>query len=120
MQHNSSGWPSFHQSTVLSSPLLYDIDKDGVRDIALATRDGEVLFIWVKGYMMPDKLVIPRLKVKKDWYVGLLPGPVDRSHPDVHDDLLVQEALMNLMARKLSSANLSVCMCSYSVLLFNS
>ena len=39
-----SGWPAFHQSTVHSSPLLYDIDKDGVREIALATYNGEVLF----------------------------------------------------------------------------
>jgi hypothetical protein len=38
------GWPAFHQSTVHSSPLLYDIDKDGVREIALATYNGEVLF----------------------------------------------------------------------------
>ncbi|KAL6966822.1 hypothetical protein U1Q18_032616, partial [Sarracenia purpurea var. burkii] len=29
-------WPAFHQSTIHSSPLLYDIDKDGVREIALA------------------------------------------------------------------------------------
>jgi len=39
-----SGWPAFHQSTVHASPLLYDIDKDGVREIALATYNGEVLF----------------------------------------------------------------------------
>lgn len=38
------GWPAFHQSTAHSSPLLYDIDKDGVREIALATYNGEVLF----------------------------------------------------------------------------
>lgn len=55
---------------------------------------------------MSDKLVIPRLKVKQDWYVGLHPDPVDRSHPDVHDDLLVQEALINSIIRKSSSANL--------------
>ncbi|XP_047961112.1 protein DEFECTIVE IN EXINE FORMATION 1 [Salvia hispanica] len=88
------GWPAFHQSTVHSSPLLYDIDKDGVREIALATYNGEVLFFRVSGYMMSDKLEIPRLKVKKDWHIGLLPDPVDRSHPDVDDDQLVQEALM--------------------------
>ncbi|KAL8526763.1 hypothetical protein ACS0TY_015826 [Phlomoides rotata] len=87
------GWPAFHQSTVHSSPLLYDIDKDGVREIALATYNGEVLFFRVSGYMMTDKLEIPRLKVKKDWHVGLHPDPVDRSHPDVHDDQLIQEAL---------------------------
>ncbi|CAI9098388.1 OLC1v1035025C1 [Oldenlandia corymbosa var. corymbosa] len=89
-----AGWPAFHQSTVHSSPLLYDIDKDGVREIVLATYNGEVLFFRVSGYKMSDKLEIPRLKVKKDWYVGLHDDPVDRSHPDVHDDLLVQEALI--------------------------
>lgn len=41
---NLSGWPAYHQSTVHASPLLYDIDKDGVREIALATYNGEVLF----------------------------------------------------------------------------
>ncbi|KAK6943074.1 hypothetical protein RJ641_028451 [Dillenia turbinata] len=91
------GWPAFHQSTVHSSPLLYDIDKDGVREIVLATYNGEVLFFRVSGYLMTDKLEVPRRKVKKDWYVGLHTDPVDRSHPDVHDDLLVQEAAeMNL------------------------
>ncbi|KAM7463991.1 hypothetical protein LguiA_032112 [Lonicera macranthoides] len=89
------GWPAFHQSTVHASPLLYDIDKDGVREIALATYNGEVLFFRVSGYMMSDKLVVPRLKVKRDWHVGLHPDPVDRSHPDVDDDVLVQEAVMH-------------------------
>ncbi|KAF8042349.1 hypothetical protein BT93_A0848 [Corymbia citriodora subsp. variegata] len=87
------GWPAFHQSTVHASPLLYDIDKDGVREIALATYNGEVLFFRVSGYMMADKLEIPRRKVRKDWYVGLNPDPVDRSHPDVHDEQLIQDAM---------------------------
>lgn len=86
------GWPAFHQSNVHASPLLYDIDKDGVREIALATYNGEVLFFRVSGYLMTDKLEVPRRKVRKDWYVGLNPDPVDRSRPDVHDDELVQEA----------------------------
>ena len=38
------GWPAFHRSNVHASPLMYDIDLDGVRDILLATYDGEVLF----------------------------------------------------------------------------
>ncbi|KAJ6750252.1 hypothetical protein OIU85_000850 [Salix viminalis] len=86
------GWPAFHQSTVHASPLLYDIDKDGVREIALATYNGEVLFFRVSGYMMTDKLEVPRRRVKKNWYVGLDQDPVDRSHPDVNDDQLVMEA----------------------------
>ncbi|CAL5389798.1 unnamed protein product [Camellia sinensis] len=98
------GWPAFHQSTVHSSPLLYDIDKDGVREIALATYNGEVLFFRVSGYMMSDKLEIPRLKVKKDWHVGLRADPVDRSHPDVHDESLVREAVMNSIRQTNGSA----------------
>ncbi|XP_074592881.1 protein DEFECTIVE IN EXINE FORMATION 1 [Curcuma longa] len=85
------GWPAFHQSTVHSSPLLYDIDKDGTREIALATYNGVVNFFRVSGYLMMDKLEVPRRKVHKNWYVGLDPDPVDRSHPDVHDDLIAQE-----------------------------
>ncbi|XP_031485619.1 protein DEFECTIVE IN EXINE FORMATION 1 [Nymphaea colorata] len=85
------GFPAFHQSYVHSSPLLFDIDKDGVREIALPTYNGEVLFFRVSGYMMSEKLVIPRRKVRKDWYVGLDPETVDRSHPDVHDDSLMKQ-----------------------------
>lgn len=51
--------------------------------------------------MMADKLEVPRRKVRKDWYVGLHPDPVDRTHPDVHDDSLIQDALDKLsMSRK--------------------
>ncbi|KAJ0987858.1 hypothetical protein J5N97_006214 [Dioscorea zingiberensis] len=87
-----AGWPAFHQSTVHSSPLLYDIDKDGTREIALATYNGVINFFRVSGYLMTDKLEVPRRKVRKDWYVGLHPDPVDRSHPDVHDDSLAQDS----------------------------
>ncbi|KAG6524948.1 hypothetical protein ZIOFF_014893 [Zingiber officinale] len=86
------GWPAFHQLTVHSSPLLYDIDKDGTREIALATYDGVVNFFRVSGYLMMDKLEVPRRKVHKNWYAGLDPDPVDRSHPDVHDDSISKEA----------------------------
>ncbi|KAG5243070.1 DEFECTIVE IN EXINE FORMATION family protein [Salix suchowensis] len=86
------GWPAFHQSTVHASPLLYDIDKDGQREIALATYNGEVIFFRVSGFMMTDKLEVPRRRVKKNWYVGLDLDPVDRSHPDVDDDQLILEA----------------------------
>ncbi|XP_077238805.1 protein DEFECTIVE IN EXINE FORMATION 1-like [Tasmannia lanceolata] len=98
------GWPAFHQSTVHSSPLLFDIDKDGVREIALATYNGEVLFFRVSGYLMTEKLEVPRLRVRKNWYVGLHPDPVDRFHPDVHDDSLIQEAAA---AKELVSKNKS-------------
>ncbi|CAN4109706.1 unnamed protein product [Withania somnifera] len=54
---------------------------------------------------MSDKLEIPRLRVKKDWHVGLKQDPVDRSHPDVHDDQLLQEAVMDPIARHNASAH---------------
>lgn len=59
--------------------------------------------IRVSGYMMSDKLEIPRLKVKKDWHVGLHPDPVDRSHPDVHDEQLIQDAVTDLLSGKFVS-----------------
>ncbi|XP_061344418.1 protein DEFECTIVE IN EXINE FORMATION 1 [Gastrolobium bilobum] len=100
------GWPAFHQSTVHSTPLLYDIDKDGVREIALATYNGEVLFFRVSGYMMSDKLEVPRRRVLKNWFVGLNSDPVDRSHPDVHDDQIVQEAtVMNSLSQMNASTH---------------
>lgn len=50
---------------------------------------------------MSDKLEVPRRKVLKNWHVGLKSDPMDRSHPDVHDDQLVQEAtVMNSASRK--------------------
>lgn len=41
---------------------------------------------------MTEKLEVPRRKVRKDWYVGLHPDPVDRSHPDVDDASLAKES----------------------------
>lgn len=50
---------------------------------------------------MSDKLEVPRRRVLKKWFVGLDPDPVDRSHPDVHDDQLIQDAtIKNSMSRK--------------------
>ncbi|KAL0744102.1 hypothetical protein Bca4012_085615 [Brassica carinata] len=105
------GWPAFHQSNVHSSPLLFDIDKDGVREIALATYNGEVLFFRASGFLMSDKLVVPRRKVHKNWHVGLNPDPVDRSHPDVHDEQLVQEAMeMKSSTTRSTTPNVTISM----------
>jgi hypothetical protein len=42
----------------------------------------------ISGYMVVDKLEVPR---RKNWYVGLNADPVDRSHPDVHDSSIAKE-----------------------------
>lgn len=39
----AAGWPAFHKSTVHTSPMMYDLDFDGIQDILLATYDGEIL-----------------------------------------------------------------------------
>lgn len=38
---------------------------------------------------MGEKLVVPRRRVRKDWYVGLSPDHTDRTQNDVHDDSLI-------------------------------
>ncbi|KAL6763317.1 hypothetical protein V8C86DRAFT_347718 [Haematococcus lacustris] len=80
------GWPAFHKSSAHASPLLYDADLDGVRDILLATYEGEVLFFKDTGELLSERLVIPRLKLRREWFKGLDPDPINHDHPDVWDD----------------------------------
>lgn len=42
---------------------------------------------------MGEKLVVPRRRVRKDWYVGLSPDHADRTENDVHDDSLIVSIL---------------------------
>lgn len=61
-----------------------------------------ILSFRVSGYIMSDKLEIPRRKVRKDWHVGLHSDPVDRSRPDVHDEQLIKDAIESqIFSRKL-------------------
>lgn len=52
---------AFHASTAHTSPLLYDIDLDGVPDILLATYNGEILFFkdTVGALCRPRRAAIP-------------------------------------------------------------
>lgn len=70
------------------------------------------IVVRVSGYMMTDKLEIPRRRVRKNWYVNLNQDPVDRSHPDVHDEQLVMEATKTKsMSRKyISFLGLLICL----------
>lgn len=42
---------------------------------------------------MGEKLVVPRRRVRKNWYEGLSPDPTDRTQNDVHDDSLIVSSL---------------------------
>jgi len=78
------GWPAEHPSDVHASPLLYDVDEDGVLDVLLATYEGHVLAFKDNGERMKDRSFrLPSLKVKEGWYVGLRKDHVDRQDPDV-------------------------------------
>ncbi|GBF89817.1 hypothetical protein Rsub_02521 [Raphidocelis subcapitata] len=79
----SLGWPAFHASTVHASPLLFDWDLDGTPDVLLATYDGEVMAFKDTGEQLLGRLHINRLAVRRKWFVGIDPDPVDHSHPDV-------------------------------------
>ncbi|MEW5304838.1 MAG: hypothetical protein WDW36_007421 [Sanguina aurantia] len=100
------GWPAFHKSTVHASPLLYDIDFDGVRDVMVASYDGEMLFYNERLAFHTTRppcagragcvLIVvssclsgcawPPLRVRRNWFVGLHPDPIDHSNPDVKDE----------------------------------
>lgn len=70
------------------------------------------IVVRVSGYMMTDKLEIPRRRVRKNWYGSLNPDPVDRSHPDVHDEQLVAEAAetKSTSRKYISSLRFLVCL----------
>ena len=52
-------------SQVHASPLMFDIDQDGVQDVLVATYDGDVLFFRDSGELMAQRLTVPRLTVRR-------------------------------------------------------
>ncbi|KAK9817910.1 hypothetical protein WJX72_004192 [[Myrmecia] bisecta] len=82
----AADWSAFHKSTVHTSPLKFDFDFDGVQDILLATYDGEILAFKDNSELLAERLLVPRLQVRKDWFKGLNPDPIDHSHPDIGDE----------------------------------
>lgn len=62
----------------------------------MATYDGEVIFFKDNGEDLGKKLFVPRLRVRKNWYVGLNPDHVDHSHPDIHDPNLAREVRLSI------------------------
>ncbi|EIE24136.1 integrin alpha N-terminal domain-containing protein [Coccomyxa subellipsoidea C-169] len=108
---SDDSWPAFHKSFVHASPVLFDFDEDGVLDILIATYNGEILVVKDTGEVLAEKLVVPRLRVRKDWYKGLDDDPTDHSHPDVgirpdaQDGSTVEANLTAGMRRQLLAVN---------------
>jgi hypothetical protein len=66
-----SGWPvGFERRGFHSSPLLYDMDHDGIQDIIVADSDARLLWLRLGDfgqYLHDIELVVPKLKVRKNW-----------------------------------------------------
>lgn len=39
----ATDWEGQHQSALHTSPLLFDVDYDGIQDILIATYDGDIM-----------------------------------------------------------------------------
>ncbi|XP_780158.3 protein DEFECTIVE IN EXINE FORMATION 1 isoform X2 [Strongylocentrotus purpuratus] len=67
--HSRSQWPyQFPNSTVHASPMLFDVDGDGLREVVVFTTDGEINYFKSDGTFLPEKTVqIPPLWVSKEW-----------------------------------------------------
>ena len=69
------GWPiTFEGSTFQGTPILYDVDGDGIDDIGVVDKNANVYFVRMGefGQYLEDYHVqVPQLKIKKDWFAGL-------------------------------------------------
>lgn len=78
------GFPlSFEDSSFQTSPVLYDVDNDGVNDMGVVDKNGNLFWIRLGefGQYLEDYHVqVPKLKIKKDWAAGEL------EHNYVHID----------------------------------
>ena len=69
------GWPTtFEGSTFQGTPVLYDVDGDGIDDIGVVDKNANVFFVRTGEfgqYLEDYHMQVPSLRVKKDWHVGL-------------------------------------------------
>jgi hypothetical protein len=74
------GFPlSVERSESHSSPLLWDLNNDGHLDIIWTSVNGHVVLInglpSARDKFLDSRLFIPKLKLRKHWYVGLAEQP---------------------------------------------
>ena len=67
------GWPvGFERRMFHSTPVLYDMDSDGIQDIVVADSNARVLWLRLGDYgtyLHDIELRVPRLKVRRNWSV---------------------------------------------------
>jgi hypothetical protein len=78
----------------------------------MATYDGQILFFKDNGEQLQERLTVPRLRVRRDWHVGLNMDHVDHSHPDVSDPGISKEVSLVLV---ISMQMVSEVMCIHLV-----
>ena len=68
------GFPlSFEDSSFQTSPVLYDVDNDGVNDMGVVDKNGNLFWIRLGEfgqYLEDYHIQVPKLKIKKDWADG--------------------------------------------------
>lgn len=92
--HTLPGYPVTlkNRAAFQSSPLLFDFDGDGYRDIISVSADAQIFIVDGKPGRPPTLLSppmdIPKLKIRKHWYAGLknqgitTPTPPPSTMPD--------------------------------------
>ena len=67
------GWPyAFSRASFHTSPLAHDVDGDGIDEMLVLTYDAEAVFLSQQGLPLRGRgFKLPKLRVRKDWYVGL-------------------------------------------------
>uniref|UniRef100_A0A7S3DAV6 Uncharacterized protein n=1 Tax=Palpitomonas bilix TaxID=652834 RepID=A0A7S3DAV6_9EUKA len=77
----------FPKATTHSSPLLLDYDKDGRIDIVHTSYDGVITIVSASGLPFAGhSRVVPKLRLRKDWFQGLEGDIVEDVTPDNDDD----------------------------------
>ena len=75
------GFPlGFDGSSFQTSPILYDIDGDGVNDMGVVDKDANLYWIRLGEfgqYLEDFHVQVPKLKVRKDWADGMDPAFLD-------------------------------------------
>lgn len=77
----AKNWPFSLTSTMVASPLLFDIDSDGVDELLITTKDGDFVFLRTDALQVVagKTLKVPPLQVARDWYLTVdeKKNPVD-------------------------------------------